>query len=103
MKPLAVTSKNYSKEVLESKTPVLIDFWAPWCGPCKMQHPVMDELAEELSEVKVCQINVDEEPELTNQFQIMSIPTLVVVDSGTVVEKTIGLTKKESILDMLKK
>ncbi len=101
MSVLKLTSTNFNKEVLQSDKPVLIDFWATWCGPCKMLSPVVDEISEEVSGVKVCKINVDEEPELARQFQIMSIPTLVVIKDGKLVNQSVGVKPKAAIVNMI--
>jgi len=101
MSVLAVNKSNFQKEVLESDTTVLLDFWASWCGPCKSIAPIIDEIAKEHSEVKVCKINIDEEQELAEQFNIMSIPTLLVVKDGKVVNQSVGLKPKNQILEML--
>lgn len=97
-----VTKENYSKEVLQSDKPVLIDFWAGWCGPCRMLAPVIDEIAKEVQATKVAKVNIDEEYELATQFGVMSIPTLVVVKGGKVVSQVSGVQPKEKILQMLK-
>lgn len=96
-----VTSENFLTEVMESDRPVLIDFWASWCGPCKMLAPTIDALAEELSDVKVCKVNVDEEMALAEKFQVMSIPTLVVIKDGKVVNQTVGVQPKDAIRKLL--
>ena len=96
-----VTNQNYKKEVLEAKEPVLIDFFADWCMPCKMLSPVIEEIGAELSGVKVCKINVDEEPDLAQQFGVMSIPTLVVMKEGVPVQTTVGVRPKKEIISML--
>ena len=97
MSVIAITKENFHKEVMLSEKPVLIDFWAPWCGPCRMVGPLVDEIAEERDDIKVGKINVDEEPELAAQFQIMSIPTLIVFKDGEVVSKTMGARPKAQI------
>ena len=97
MSVIAITKENFHKEVMLSEKPVLIDFWAPWCGPCRMVGPLVDEIAEERYDIKVGKINVDEEPELAAQFQIMSIPTLMVFKDGEVVSKTMGARPKAQI------
>ena len=101
MSVLTITNENFKKEVLEASNPVLLDFWAPWCGPCRMVSPIVDEIAEETSSVKVGKVNVDEQPELAQQFAVMSIPTLIVFKNGAVVKKSVGAQSKEAILAML--
>jgi len=99
---LKITSKNFKEEVLESDKTVLIDFWATWCGPCRMLSPVIDELANEKGDVvKVCKINVDEEPELAQKFNVMSIPTLVVMKDGKVTNVSVGVKSKNVIENMI--
>ena len=101
MSAISVTKETFHKEVMLSEKPVLVDFWAPWCGPCRMVLPLVEEIAEERDDIKVVKINVDEEPELASQFQVMSIPTLMVVKSGEVVNKTMGARPKAQINAML--
>ncbi len=102
MATLTVTKKNFTKEVLQSIQPVLIDFWAPWCGPCRRVAPIVDEIGMESSgKVKVGKINVDEEPELAEQFQVMSIPTIIVMQNGKIKSSAIGAKSKTAILEML--
>lgn len=96
-----VTKDNFDKEITESKETVLVDFWAAWCMPCKMLSPVIDAVAEERKDVKICKINIDEEQELAIRFGIMSIPTVMVFKGGKVVGKSIGLVSKEEILSLL--
>lgn len=98
-----VTTKNFEDEVLKSNKTVLIDFWASWCGPCRMVSPLVDELAEEHPEYKFCKVNVDEEEPLAIKFGIMSIPTLIVFKNGTEAAKQIGALPKEAILQLLQK
>ena len=98
---LVITKENFESEVLKSDKPVLVDFWAAWCGPCKMLSPVIDEIAEEKSDIKVGKINVDEQPELASQFAVMSIPTLIVFKNGEIANKAIGVQPKDAILSML--
>ena len=102
MSALKVTKNNFKEEVLNSDKPVLIDFWASWCGPCRMVGPIIDEIAQENSDIKVCKVNVDEEPELASEFHIMSIPTLVVMKDGQVMRQSMGAKPKAQILDLLK-
>ncbi len=101
MPVITVTSENYEAEVLKSDKTVLIDFWASWCGPCRMLSPTVDAIAEERTDIKVCKINVDEENALAAQFGIMSIPTLVVMKDGQIVTQSSGVQPKASILAML--
>ncbi len=101
MSAIHITKQNFQKEVMESEKPVLLDFWASWCGPCRMVAPVLDQIAGERPDIKVCKINVDEEQELASAFQIMSIPTLMVVKGGKVVRQSAGARPKEQILAML--
>lgn len=103
MSVLKITKENFETEVMNSDKPVLLDFWASWCGPCKMVAPVIDEIAAEtVGSVKVGKVNVDEEQELARNFNVMSIPTLVVIKEGKVVESTVGVRQKQDILSMLK-
>lgn len=101
MAALHITEQNFEKEVLQSDKPVLLDFWASWCGPCQMLLPVIEELADEVSNAKICKINVDEETTLAQKFGVMSIPTLVVMKDGKVAKTAVGVQPKERILSML--
>ena len=96
-----INKNNFQNEVLNSEKPVLLDFWAPWCGPCRMVSPIVDEIAAERGDIKVGKVNVDEQPELAAQFGVMSIPTLVVMKGGKVVNQMVGARPKSQILAML--
>lgn len=100
MSVVTITKDNFENEVMKSTVPVLIDFWASWCGPCKMLSPVIEEIANEVTDKKICKVNVDEQPELARQFGVMSIPTLVVMDNGEIVKKSMGVQPKNSVLSM---
>ena len=101
MAAININKDNFHTEVMNSEKPVLLDFWASWCGPCRMVVPIVEQIAEERSDIKVGKINIDEEPELAMQFGIMSIPTLMVIKNGEVVTKAVGARPKDSILAML--
>lgn len=101
MSVVVINKNNFQKEVLESDKPVLLDFWANWCGHCKTISPIIDDIATEHPEIKVCKANIDEEQELASQFDIMSLPTLLVIKSGKVVNQSVGVKPKHQILEML--
>ena len=101
MAALKITKENFQTEILEAKETVLLDFWASWCGPCKMIGPIIDEIADERSDIKVGKINVDEQPELAAQFKVMSIPTLIVMKEGNIINQSLGAKPKAAILSML--
>lgn len=102
MSVMTITKDNFNQEVLQAEGTVLVDFWASWCMPCRMLSPVVDEIAEENSGVKVGKINIDEQPELAQQFRVMSIPTLMVFRDGKAVDQAVGVQPKAAILEMLK-
>ena len=101
MSVININNNNFQDEVMHSEKLVLLDFWASWCGPCRMVSPIVDEIAAERSDIKVCKINVDEQPELAARFGVMSIPTLVVMRNGTVINQAVGARPKAQILAML--
>ena len=101
MSVLTVTKGNFQKEVVESEKPVLLDFWAPWCGPCRMVAPVLEEIAGERTDIQVGKVNVDEQPELAGRFGVMAIPTLVVMKDGRITSQAAGARPKAQILAML--
>lgn len=101
MSVIHVDKQNFEQEVLKSDKPVLVDFWASWCGPCRMVGPILDEIAEEREDFKICKINVDEQQELAAQYQIMSIPTLMVFKEGKIVSQSAGAKPKAQIVSMV--
>ena len=101
MAAININNNNFLSEVMNSDKKVLLDFWAPWCGPCRMVVPMVEEIAKERLDIKVGKINVDENPELASQFGIMSIPTLVVIENGNIVNQAMGARPKDAILAML--
>ncbi len=103
MAVITVDNNNFEKEVLQSNTPVLIDFWATWCGPCRMMAPVVEELAQTMGEaVKVCKIDIDQNPELAEKYGIMSIPTFIVIKNGSETARIVGVTPKTELEKMVK-
>lgn len=101
MAAIVITKENFDSEVLKAEGTVLVDFWATWCGPCRMLSPIVDEVANERPDVKVGKINVDEQPELAQQFGIMSIPTLLVFKNGEKVQESVGLIPKEKVEELI--
>ena len=101
MSAININKDNFQEEVLNSEKPVLLDFWASWCGPCQMLAPVLEEVAEARPDIKVGKVNVDEEQELAKEYGIMSIPTLMVLKDGVIVERVVGARTKENLLDLL--
>lgn len=101
MEIIKVNSQNFEEEVIKSEKPVLIDFYADWCGPCKMLSPIIDEIAEENSDIKVVKVNVDDSQDLAMKYQVMSIPTLVVIKNGEEVNRSVGLIDKSQVLNLI--
>ena len=101
MAVITITKENFESEVLHSAKPVLLDFWASWCGPCRMLSPVVDEVAEERTDVKVGKVNVDEQPDLAAEFGVMSIPTLLLFENGKLVRQAVGAHPKSGVLELL--
>lgn len=102
MEVIKVTSQNFEEEVIKSEKLVLVDFYADWCGPCKMLSPIVDQIAEENSDIKVVKVNVDDSQDLAMKYQVMSIPTLVVIKEGKEINRSVGLRDKSEILNMIK-
>ena len=101
MSVITITKENFELEVLKSEKPVLLDFWASWCGPCRMVGPIIDQIAEERDDIKVGKVNVDEQQELAAQFRVSSIPTLVVMKDGQITNQALGARPKNQILELL--
>lgn len=101
MSVINVTKADFQKEVTESEKIVLLDFWAPWCGPCRMLGPIVESIAEEYPDVKVCKVNVDEEGELAQQFGVMSIPAVFVLEKGEIINQSVGIKPKQQLFEML--
>ena len=101
MKVLHINKDNFHNEVLNSEKPVLLDFFASWCGPCRMVSPILDEIAEEREDIKVCKVDIDQQPELASRFRVMSVPTLMVMKNGQIMEQSIGAKPKHQILAMV--
>lgn len=101
MPALIITKDNFEEEVIRSDKPVLLDFWADWCGPCKIVSPIIDEIAEEVTDAKIGKVNVDDQPELAQAFDVISVPTLAVIKDGKVLRSSVGVKPKEMILQML--
>lgn len=103
MAVIKITSDNFEAEVLKSSTPVLIDFYADWCGPCKMMSPVIEQIADENADIKVCKVNVDDEPGIAEKYSVMSIPMFACIQNGELVQKSVGAQPKAAVLKMLGK
>jgi len=98
---MKITNQNFEKEVLQSDRPVIVDFFATWCGPCKMLAPILEEIEKENTNIKVCKVDIDEESELASKYQIMSVPTLIAIKNGEIINTLVGVRGKQEILDML--
>ena len=101
MSVITVTKNNFREVVLESEQTVLLDFWAAWCGPCRMVAPILEEIAESRPDIKVCKVNVDDQPELASQYGIISIPTLLVIENGEVIRKSVGAKPRAELMAMV--
>ena len=101
MSAVNIGKHNFAEEVIQEERPVLLDFWAPWCGPCRMVAPIVEQIAEERPDIKVAKVNVDEQPELASRFRVISIPTLMVMKNGQIVNQALGARPKDQILAML--
>lgn len=101
MSVINITRENFQQEVMESDRPVLLDFWAPWCGPCRNMNPIMDEIAAEHPEIKVCKVNVQDEGELANQFEVMAVPTFFAIRNGSVAGQVPGAQSKQTLLELV--
>lgn len=99
---ITITKDNFENEIVKADKPVLVDFWASWCGPCRMLSPIIDEIAEEHPEIKVCKINIDDEAELAIRHGVMSVPTLMIFKNGEIAQTAVGVRPKDEILDLLK-
>ncbi|MBP3339382.1 MAG: thioredoxin [Lachnospiraceae bacterium] len=102
MSVVELNINNFDNEVLNADKPVLVDFWASWCGPCRMVSPIVDEIANENTDIKVCKVNVDDNQELAEKYNVMSIPTLIVFKDGKIINQMVGAKPKNQILDMIK-
>ena len=103
MSLVQITSKNFEQEIMQSEKTVLLDFWAAWCGPCQVLMPVMEEIAQEERQIKICKINVDEEPELARRYKIQTIPTLVYIKEGEIVDRMSGVRSKGEIVEIIER